>query len=505
MYHVANGQSQFFEPFLKKIPYEILDIKDFYDKINGSEVFLSQVEPGIDFLNKYRFLHALESFEKCKQIAIDQNLGPEYEAHADYFLGKTYLEREQIDSAVKYLHRTLGVVHKSVSDLGTLYLDEKRPDSVIRYANYAQVLNANNPDLNFFIARSFILLNKHSQAKKYAKKALDADPHYLLGYVLLANIHEANQSYQAALGAINDGIIATNEHPRAILQRVYLNLRWNKTVKAYEDLQTIMKLDPDFHFVKQIYGELKIKEGDFREGGKYFAQGIAGHPVFVNLKSSMGLEYEHAEMVDFIEYLSGNSVTDQEYELFGRRMVNIVNRSDRLFGSGIVLSAIPSGYQNIQPSSDFGSRFDLYVKITKAGDPYNHLDLISRVIRKSHAENVIMLDLNLRSKIQPEIAISMIEDRIRSGNEDPLLYFYRSTSETRLGLPDQADHSLDTCLIIDPHFDLAYMRRGELFFQKGDSANALSAYKMALRIAPENDDYALKVEELTKAVSDEEF
>lgn len=56
----------------------------------------------------------------------------------------------------------------------------------------------------------------------------------------------------------------------------------------------------------------------------------------------------------------------------------------------------------------------------------------------------------------------------------------------KAGRPGEAWKALETAVQLDPQFDMAYVYRGHLLLEKGDSAGAATEYRRALSISPRN-------------------
>lgn len=158
---------------------------------------------------------------------------------------------EEAVDAAKAAIRYAPKQYMAYTNLCRAYNDLKRPEMAIRECNNALNLKPNDGETNFYLGYAHTLLNRHSDAAVYYKRAVSGleqftrdNKSYADGYYLLGNAYLSDQQTRKAIDAYRE---ALNISPR--FARARYNLGVSLTTigdknGALEQYNQLLDLDP---------------------------------------------------------------------------------------------------------------------------------------------------------------------------------------------------------------------------------------------------------------------
>jgi tetratricopeptide (TPR) repeat protein len=256
-----------------------------------SGVFASSNEKGID-------LYRAELYNAAKLFFLDQqNQSPQEQAENYYYLGQTYYQLQQIDSAAYYYEKAI----QSDTEYPFGYIGEgklalvkgelKTADALFKKANG---LAKKNPSVQTTIAEVYVNANLKTQAEEALDKARKVNKKYPGIYVVEGDmlmkegkIGDACARYENAIAFEKNDKIAYLK-----LARVYKNINTSEALKYLDELT---RIDPDYIPAYALIGDIN------RDSGMYL-QALKAYEKFISIQGVPILQHErYAQLLYFTD------------------------------------------------------------------------------------------------------------------------------------------------------------------------------------------------------------
>lgn len=155
----------------------------------------------------------------------------------------------------------------------------------IDYFQQAFVLQANNPDLLYKVAKCFEKLNKPQNALYYYLKAIDVDNRYLPAIFNVAVLNDVNDRYSKAISYYHRALKQDKKLIYAYYNLGNIYFRQNKYQAAINNYQKAIKFDKDFADAYYNLATLYKETGQDGKAKKLFKKYSALNPSDSEVKS----------------------------------------------------------------------------------------------------------------------------------------------------------------------------------------------------------------------------
>jgi tetratricopeptide (TPR) repeat protein len=269
-----------------------------------SGVFASSNEKGID-------LYRAELYNAAKLFFLNQqNQSPQEQAENYYYLGQTYYQLQQIDSAAYYYEKAI----QSDPEYPFGYIGEgklalakgelKTADSLFKKANS---LAKKDPSVQTTIAEVYINANLKPQAEEALDKARKVNKKYPGIYVAEGDMLMKEEKVGEACARYENAIAFEKNDKIAYLKlaQVYKNIN---TTEALKYLDELTRIDPDYIPAYALIGDIN------RDSGMYL-QALKAYEKFISIPGVPILQHErYAQLLYFTDQYE-KSLTQINYIL----------------------------------------------------------------------------------------------------------------------------------------------------------------------------------------------
>ncbi len=361
--------------------------------------------------------------------------------------GKYHEGRELLEAAVAEVP---GDVY-ALRNLAGVYSFMSEPDAAIEA--YKEVLKYEQGDATVYVSLAYAYITKQEfgLARECSDKALDLDPNFGGGYLVLGTLAALNERVTEAEALFRTAIEVDpgTTGPRAYvsLGQMFLNrLQIEESRKAFESALEIDNLNGAAH---AGLGGVFLAEGNMEEAEKSYSRALRytpNHPVYLANMAGMVLK-------------KGDD--KQARELVQRALDVSPNNPAALNNLGLVLK--------------------------HDGEIEKAMDVFSRVLLQEpdHLQCRLNLALCYRAVGREEDAVGQYEEVLRRNGSVPSALANLGTYHALHNRPGKAKQFYRRALAVKPDYALVHAQFGALLLREGKTKLALFHMRKSLEIEPD--------------------
>ncbi|MBR2786872.1 MAG: tetratricopeptide repeat protein [Clostridia bacterium] len=258
--------------------------------------------------------------------------------------------------------------------------------------------------IKIFKLKTFLLVNKKEEAKKYALKMVDKYPNNCLAHKILGELYEKERNFNAALSEYIRAV-ETNEQDYEMHYKVAILLqKTEKKEEAIIMLQDLLKMKPDYLEASLLLGNILYDEERFKEAITVYTTALRYNPTAYELYYNMGMTFTRLNDFQRAREFYEKAATLNSYLYNGQYNLALIAM---IQGE---LEEAEKCFQRALQSEELEPIVYFYLAqiALMKGDKQAGLNYINLALE---------LDRNLEKKVAEQPLYAVIQDRIRVPNE----------------------------------------------------------------------------------------
>ncbi|MCL2651439.1 MAG: tetratricopeptide repeat protein [Candidatus Azobacteroides sp.] len=423
----------------------------------ATQMFAGSNEKGIDY---YR----AELYDAAKIFFLSQkNQSQAEQAENDYYLGQTYFQLNQEDSASYYYQKAIEVFPEypfGYIGAGKLELKKgnaKAADDLFKKANgFAK----KDPSIQTTIAEVYVNIGDYTNAQLALDKARKIDNKYSGIYLVEGDMLMKQGKVGDACARYDNAILFNNTDKVAHLKLAQVYKDINTTV-ALQDLDKLVALDPNYIPAYAVYGDI------YREKGQYI-DALNAYEKFIAIPGVPMLQQErYAQLLFFTE----------QYPKALEQIQYVLSKDP----NNLVMKRLQA-YNNYR-LENYDTGLEQMTEFLKEMPKDRHI----------YQDYLTLGKLALKEK-QPEVALDAFQKAIEMDSTKVDIYKEAASAALNSGLYPEAINYYEKCLALDPSTDAsdyynygrACMSAAAYYIDPANEASAttpdaLAAYEAAFK------------------------
>lgn len=163
----------------------------------------------------------------------------------------------KLDVAERYVRELLQRypdAHGGWLELANVLLYQRRYQEAIEALEHSLKLAPDRPVPLCNIALTYMFTGEHAKAETYARRAVEAEPMYYVGWYMLAGAQEHLGKFEEALKSIDQSLTIRPGWPQALAQRADVLVRLKRFPEALVDAEKAIAEGSQFDVVQLSYG-----------------------------------------------------------------------------------------------------------------------------------------------------------------------------------------------------------------------------------------------------------
>lgn len=213
-----------------------------------------------------------------------------------HFLGLTYAQHKNFDSAIYYLHRALELKNDDATlhnNLGNVYKKQTQFNKAIEHYQHALKLSPHYAQAHHNLATVYALENHYSKALHHYHLALQAAPDFSQAHFNLGLLFLQNKELEAAKIQFNNVLTLCQDYWEAYFYLGLLNLEKNLLEEAAQAFLTVLRYDNEHVESLTNLGVIALKQEKGQVAINYFTQALAINSNHLEARNNLASTFIH--------------------------------------------------------------------------------------------------------------------------------------------------------------------------------------------------------------------
>ena len=443
---------------------------------NNPEDFVLYVEQGNTYQKAERYEEAITSYNKA--VSLNPN-------HPWIYIsrGSLYYQQGEVELALSDYNKAIQLnpdYAVTYSNRGNLYSQQGEVELALSDYNQAIQLN---PELAEAYTNRGGLYKEQGEvelALSDYNQAIQLNPELALTYSNRGGLYKEQGEAKLALDDYNQAIQLNPELAEAYANRGLLYLEQGEAELALDDYNQAIQLNPELAEAYNNRGHLYQEQGEAELAFSDYNQAIQLNPDYADAYYNRGVLYQEQGEVELAldDYNRAIQLNPDYADAY-------INRGVLYKEQGEVELALDDYNQAIQLNPNFAEAYAnlglVYIQLGSIEEARTNLEKAQQLFiaqnRTADAEKAASLLEQLPSSSNQEQADQIDTNDANAYISRGILYYQQG--ETELALSDY-----NKAIQLNPNLALAYINRGNLYDQQGEVELALSDYNQAIQLNP---------------------